>query len=182
MTSERQFGLLPECGDEVRFPLHGFEAIASELANLADRIQAEVGDLVCLQVAPNGLDRIEFGSVGRQTGDGKMTALFLKPGAYLATAVDGCAIPDDQERALDLALEGAEEFDDLLRANGAGKEAEVELPERQSGDRRQLLPGEAVLQHRRVTAQTPSTRHARAFAQSGFVDEDDGSAFALGFF
>lgn len=41
--------------------------------------------------------------------------------------MDCRAIPDDQQRFFDLTLERNEKFDDLLGANGARKEAKVEL-------------------------------------------------------
>jgi hypothetical protein len=94
----------------------------------------------------------------------------------------GDTVPDDQQGALDLMLERSDKRNDLLGANGTGKETEVELPERQAGNGRQLLPVETVLEHRRVSTPAPGARHTRALGQARLVYEDDGAPFALGFF
>ena len=64
MTSERQFSLFPESGDEMRSPLHGLEPVACELADFANCVETEIGDLVFLEVGPDRLDRIEFRGLG----------------------------------------------------------------------------------------------------------------------
>ena len=182
MTSERQLGLFPEGGDECGAPLHGLEPVAGELADLPDGVQAQVGDLVFLQIGPDRLDRIEFRRVGRQAGDSDVAVQFLQPCLDQTRAVRGNAVPDDQQRPLDLALERTEEFDDLLGADGTGEESEIELPEGQPGDGRELFPGEAVLQDRRVAAQAPGARDTGTFGEARFVYEDDGATLPLGFF
>jgi len=182
MTSERQFGLFPECRDEIRSPLHGLEPVAGELADFANSGKAQVGDFMFLEIGPDGLDRIELRRVRRQARHGDLPVLFLQPCLDQARAMGGYPIPDDEQGLLDLAPERTQEFDDLLGADGAGKEAEVELPERQAGDRRELLPGEAVLQDRRLAAQTPGAGNARPLREPRFVYEDEGTALPPGFF
>ena len=179
MTSERQFGLFPESDDQLGSSLHGFEAVTGELADFADGVQALIGDLVLLEVRPDRLDGIELGRIGQQARYGDMSVLFFEPSFDEARAMGGDAIPNNQQRPFDLALKGAKKLDDLLGADGASEEAEIELPEGQPGDCRHLFPGETVLQHGRMSAQAPGARNARALAQSGFVDEDDGAGFSL---
>src|SRR3954454_19115118 len=162
--------------------LHGLEAVACELPDLVDGVAAQVGDLMLFEVSPDRLNWIEFRSIGRQSGNGQRSSLILQPRLDLAAAVDRCTIPDDQQRALDLTLERSQKVHDLLRANGSGKETKVELPEGQAGDDRELFPVETVLEHGRSSTQAPSTRHTRALRQTGLVYEDDGAAFAPGFF
>lgn len=65
MTSERQFCLLPECGDQIRFALHVLEPIAGTLTDFANGVQAQIGDFVLLKVRPDCLDRIELGRIRR---------------------------------------------------------------------------------------------------------------------
>src|SRR5207244_8935425 len=48
--------------------------------------------------------------------------------------------------------------------------------------RRQRLPIEVVLQHRRLSPRRPSTAAVRPLAQPALVDANDGAAFFLGFF
>ena len=76
----------------------------------------------------------------------------------------------------------AQEFDDLLGADGTREKADVEVPEGQTGNGRELFSGEAVLEYWRMPAQAPGARDARALAQSAFVDEDNGAASSDGFF
>lgn len=182
MTSERQLSLFPERSDQCWSPLHGLEPITGELTDLADCVEAQIGNLMLLEIGPDRFNRIEFGGVSRQACNRDMSVQFFQPGANLAAAMDRSAIPDDQQRPLDLTLERAEKFDDLLGANGAGKEPKVKLREGQTGNGRELLPGKTVLKNRRLAAQAPGAGDAGPFAQSGFVDEDDGAVFSLGFF
>jgi len=56
-----------------------------------------------------------------------------------------------------------EEGDDLKRPHRAWHELEVDVPEADTGDRRQLFPGEAVLQHWRLTLRRPSAHSMRSF-------------------
>lgn len=182
MTSKSQLSLFPERGDQRWSPLHRLEPIAGELADFANGAEAQIGDLMLLEIGPDRLNRIEFRGIGRQARNRKMAVQFFQPGVEFSAAMDGSAIPDDQQRFLDLTLECTEKFDDLLGTNGPGKEPEVELREGQAGNGRELLPGEAVLKNRCLTTQAPSAGHTGPFAQSGFVDEDDGAVLSLGFF
>lgn len=134
MTSERQLSLFPECSDQRWSPLHRLEPIAGELANFANGVEAQISDLMLLEIGPDRLNRIELGSIGRQACNRNMSVQVFQPRVEFAASMDGGAIPDDQQRLLDLALERAEKFDDLLGTNGPGKEPEVELREGQAGN------------------------------------------------
>ena len=182
MTSKSQFSLFPEIRDQREAFLHGLEPIAGELTDFADGVQAQMGDLILLEVSPDGLNRIEFRDIRRETRDRDMAVQLFEPGREFSAAMNRGAVPDDQQRLFDLALERTEELDDLFGADSTGKESEVELPERKPRNRRQLFPGEAVLKDRCLAAHAPGTCHAGTFAQSGFVDEDNGASFSLGFF
>ena len=182
MTSERKLCLLPERGNQRWSALHGFEPITGELTDFADGVEAQIGNLMLLEIGPDRFNRIEFGGVGWQARHRNMSVQFFQPGADLAAAMNRCAIPDDQQRLFDLTLKRTEKFDDLFGADRAGKESKVELREGQPGNGRKLLPGETVLKNWRLSAQAPGAGDAGPFAQSGFVDEDDGAVFSLGFF
>src|SRR6266536_2790819 len=71
-----------------------------------------------------------------------------------------------------------EKLDDLRTANGPRKQPKVEVPPRHPRHGRQRLPVEVILQHRRLSLRGPGATAVRAFAQSAFVDEDDGAARA----
>jgi len=84
---QRQLGLLPERLDQVRPALHGLQSTTREVTDLSDRGRAQVGDLVLLQVGPDGLDGVELGRIGRQCSNGDMPVLLLQP---TAAASPGC--------------------------------------------------------------------------------------------
>jgi hypothetical protein len=104
MTSKGQLSLFPECSDQCGTPLHGLESVACELPNLANGVQAKVGYFMLLEIAPDCLDRIEFWSVGRQACHRDMFVQFCQPGIQLSAAMNGRAIPDDQELLPDLSF------------------------------------------------------------------------------
>src|SRR5207245_1344456 len=66
--------------------------------------------------------------------------------------------------------------------DGDGIEPEVEVPPGDAGRRRQHLPVEMMLQYRGLPARRPGPHPMRSFAQSAFVDEDDGAPLAEGCF
>ena len=57
MTSEREFSLFLESGDEARSVLHRLEPVAVELADHADAVEAQVGNLMLLEIGPDRLGR-----------------------------------------------------------------------------------------------------------------------------
>src|SRR6185437_3127637 len=59
---------------------------------------------------------------------------------------------------------------------------EVETLKSDTGDRRELVPVEVVLQDRGLAARCPTTNLSRSFAQSRLVDEDDDSSLFSGVF
>lgn len=75
-----------------------------------------------------------------------------------------------------------EEFCRARSVDAAFVNAEVKLPERQSRDEREFVPVESLPQDRGLPAGGPRSNPVRPGAQSTLVDEDDGSAFAPGFF
>src|SRR5271167_41892 len=182
MTSDWQLSLLPERGDKTRSALHGFQSTSGEGADLADGVQAQVGQFALFHVAPDVLDRIEFGSVSGQALDHDVSIERFDVLGDYATTMGRQTIPNHQQLAADLLGQRLQEFDELRTADGASVHAEVEIPEADTGDHRQLLPIEAVLQHRCLTFRRPSLDPSGPLAQSRFVDEDDGASFATGLF
>jgi hypothetical protein len=53
----------------MRSALHGLEAVTGDLTDLANGIEAQVGDLVLLEISPDGLHWVEFRRIGGQAGD-----------------------------------------------------------------------------------------------------------------
>src|ERR1700752_2024334 len=75
-----------------------------------------------------------------------------------------------------------EKLDDLQAADGSGKEPKIKVPKRDSRHHRKRLPREVILQHRGLSLRRPGARAVWPFAQSAFVEEDDGEALFLAFF
>lgn len=94
----------------------------------------------------------------------------------------GQPVPDDQQPTRDVAHQMREKLDDLRASDRTGKQTEVKVPPSHSGNRRQQLPIEVILQHRRLPARRPGAAAVRALAQSTLVDEDDRPAFFFGLF
>src|SRR5271169_6887452 len=166
MTLNRQLSLLPERGDELRSALHGLESIAGEGAYLANGMQTEIGQLALLHVAPDVFDRIEFRRVRGQSFQDQVALKRFDVVLNDATAVRRQAVPDDQQLAPDLLGKGLQKFDELGSADRAGMETEIEVPETDTGDDRQLLPVEAVLQDRSLAFGRPGLDPSRPLAQS----------------
>ncbi len=60
MTLDRQFCLLPECGDEPWALLHGLKASAGITLDLVDGVKTQVGEFALFGVAEQIFDRVEF--------------------------------------------------------------------------------------------------------------------------
>ena len=182
MTLYRQLGLLPECSDELGSALHRLESVACEAAYFADSVQAEIGQLALLHVAPDVFNRIEFWCVRGQSFQDQVAVERFDVVLDEATAMRRQAIPDDQQLAANLLDKSLQEFDELRAADRAGMQPEIEVPETDAGDDRQLLPVEAVLQDWGLPLGRPGLDPGGSLAQSAFVDEDDGASFATGLF
>src|SRR6266852_5851439 len=166
MTLNCQFGLLPERGDELRSPLHRLEAVACKGAYFANGVQTEIGQLALLHVAPDVLDRIEFRRVCGQSFQDQVSVERFDVVLDDTTAMRRQAVPDHQQLAANLFGQRVQEFDELRAADRAGMEPEIEVPETDAGDDRQLFPVEAVLQNRSLTFGRPSLDPSGPLAQS----------------
>src|SRR5712691_2830569 len=152
------------------------------LAQLPEVLRAEVGQLVLLPVRPQILDRIQFRRIAGKKLHPQAPALLSDELPGCAAAMTRQSIPDDQQPAGNVAQEMREKLDDLRAADGTGKQPKVKVPPGYAGHRRQHLPVEVILQHRRLSPWRPGAAAVRALAQSAFVDEDDGAPLFLGFF
>ena len=82
----------------------------------------------------------------------------------------------------DMTYQRLEKVDHLLFADRTGIEPKVEVTQRQPRRDGKLLPIEVKLQHRCLAAWRPGAAAMRLLTQSAFVDEDERTAFVLGFF
>ena len=182
MTLNRQFCLLPERGDELRSALPRLEPVACEGAYFANSVQAKIGQLALLHVAPDVLDRVEFRLVGGQSFQHEVPVERFKVVLDDPAAVRWQAVPDDQQFAANLLGQRLQEFDEMRAADRAGMQPEIEVPVADASYDGKLLPVKAVLQNRSLAFGRPSLDPSGSLAQSAFVDEDDGAPFAAGLF
>jgi len=174
--------LLPEGTDQSRSAAHPAQRPAGVFAQLAETCRAEIGQLVLLPVRPQVFDGIQFRGVARKELYPNSPRLLSNEVPHRPAPVRRQSIPDDQQPAGYVMQQMGKKKDDLRRADGAGKQTEVEVPPGYPRHGRKRLPVEVVLQHRRLTFRRPSTAAVGPLAQSTLVDEDDGPAFVLGFF
>src|ERR1700758_4892897 len=73
-----------------------------------------VGQRVALQPGPQGFDRVHVRRVRRQERDLDVSIQAVQVLAHQTTAMRLQAIPDHQQRLLQVGLERLEEFDDLF--------------------------------------------------------------------
>src|SRR6516162_925316 len=134
------------------------------------------------EVTPDVLNRIELRRVGGQELKSDSPALRLNVLTHELGTMCLQTIPDDQQLLADRGLKGLEELDHLRRADRAAIESEVEAPEGDPGDHRELLPAEAVLKHWSLAPRGPGSCATRSLRQSRLIDEDDDSALSRRYF
>ena len=178
----KQIGLFPEGLDERRAAAHPAERRPRRAAQLAEVLGAEVGQFVLLGVAPDVFDRIEFGRVGWQVFQMDLSVCARHEVAHRSAAMNGQAVPDNQQPSADVPLQVLQKLDDLWRFDAAGKKPEVKIPDCQRGHRRKAFPVEGVLQHRRLAARRPGAHAVRSFRKAALVHKRDDSPLGQRFF
>jgi hypothetical protein len=128
-----------------------------EVADLVDGAQAEIGQFAPRHVAPDVLDRAQFRRVCGQSFQDQVSVERFDVVLDDPSAVRRQAVPDDQQFAANLLGQRVQELDELRIADRAGMEREIEVPEADPDDDRQLLPVEAVLQDRSLAYGRPGS-------------------------
>jgi len=182
VTSKAKFSLFPEGKNESGSAPDAFESLCGRVIEVPKFFRAEVWKSVLLEVSPEIFDRIEFWSVGGKEFDMQALALAGDEVPHQSAAVDGRAIPEDQQFAGHMPQKMSQEINHLWTFDAAGMEGEVVIPPCQPGDGREAFPVEGELQYRRLAARRPGAHPMGFLTQSAFINEDDGAAFASGFF
>lgn len=157
-----------------------------------ERINVRRGDIrqrIALEIAPEHLDRIEFGSVGREVGVVHAFGTGEVPVHELG-AVGVGTVPDHQKGLLNLAAQLPEESPRSQGGDvGVGVEGKIKsyaLAARrnaQSGDGGHFSMRPAcAAKDRGAPAQCPGSPNERGHQEAAFVDEDDIRLQAAGFF
>lgn len=175
MTSRPQFSLGIAGGDDGVSAAHAAQGCRCLQAEFPSLGGDQIGDLMRLEMPPHVFDGIEFGRIGWQPLD-----LNASPGGGdvvfdQQAAMNGRAIPEDQDFSGNMPLEMFKEFDHLKTFDAAGMDLKEEPPQGQSTDKREAFPVECLLQNGRLSAQRPGARPRRPGAQPAFVNKDNGS-------
>lgn len=135
----------------------------------------QIGDLMRLEMPPHILDWIEFRSIGWQPLD-----LHASPGRGdvvfdQQAAMNGRAIPEDQDFPGNMPLEMFQEFNHLKAFDAAGMGLKEESPQGQAADERKAFPVERLGEDGGLPARSPSAGARWSCAQAAFVDKYNGS-------
>jgi hypothetical protein len=181
MTSPKR-SLPPASGDDRGALLSTLELVARGRVQLAQVVEAIVGQRVSFEPGPQIFDGIHVRCVRRQERDLDVSGQAVHVLAHQPTAVRLQAIPDDQQRLSQVGLERFEKFDNLFLLDAALVQPEQAVGARQASDDREVAPVEVKLDDGRLPLGCPSSYAGGALADARLVDEDDYSAFSLGFF
>jgi hypothetical protein len=154
----------------------------------ADFGTGQIGKRISLEIAPHVLNRVQLRSIGREV---KLPPLhYVKKDRDVEVTMDSGTIPDQQQRIVKVAGELAQKskhshrievlIDQQLKIKThfatVGSDA-------QSSDGRDLLAVAAnVPEHRGLSAPAPGAAHHRQQEQPAFVEENQPSLQAPGFF
>src|SRR4030066_2002610 len=178
----KQTGLLPTSCNDIRTVLGGFELVAGGRLQLGEIVRAEVRQCMTLEPSPQIFDRIQIGRVRRQESNLGVAIDAVQVIPYQFRPVRLEAIPDNQERLLEVGFERLEKLDDLFLLDAAFVKAKQTGKPGKPGNDRQVLPVEVELDDWRLPLGAPSTHPRRTLAQTRLVDKDDYAAFPFGFF
>ncbi len=164
---------MPEGADEAgAFTADAAQGMGGPTGELPEVTGTQVGQLVLFPVAPEILDRVEFGGIGGETFNPDFTVQAFQVRPHKVAAMSGYAVPDDEEVTFDVTLEVFQKIDHLLGFDRTGVEAKVKVPPRQSGDGGELLPVKVELQDWGLAFRTPCAYAVWLLAQAAFVNED----------
>jgi hypothetical protein len=141
---------------------------------LADEVRQ-----VCLgKMAPEVLNRVEFGCVGWEVFDLEPRTLLLQEALDFAAAMCGKPIPQqDGIAASKMPFQNSQVVDDLRLFDRAGMESQAKsytLSCRcgdQAGDGRNSLPVKRCHQDRSAALWSPRTMNRRTFGEAAFIQE-----------
>ena len=181
MTSPQR-SLHPTSSDNRRALLSTLEFVARSRVQLAQIVGTVVGQSMAFEPGPQVLDRIHVRRVRWQEGDLNVPIQAIQILAHQATALRPQAVPDNQQRLLQMRLERLEKFDDLRFLDAALVQTEQAVGARESSNDRDVSPIEVKLNDGRLSLGRPGAHSGCTFADAGLVGKDDQTAFALGFF
>ena len=149
---------------------------AEVTSEMSESVAADVAQLDVLEVVPDPLIRVEVRGVPWELlqADAAGAALSQKVLDRL-TAMDGSAIPNDQELAGDVAQQMLEEADDIRALVRVLLDQHEQAPRGgDAADHRQMVAAQGQAEDRRLPARGVGPDRAREEVEARFVDPDDG--------
>lgn len=143
--SKRQLGLLPAAGDGAPAATQTLQGAPGHEAQFVDAVGIEISHVVLLQLAPQVLDRIQFGSVGVQPFllDASLPGQVV---LHKPAAVSRQAVPQQNQLPLQVPPQVGQELQHLRRLDRPFVQVKVKIDEGHAGNHRPGLPVEVVLQ------------------------------------
>jgi hypothetical protein len=181
MTSPQR-SLHPASGDDRGSLLSTLELVARGRMQLAQIVGTVVGQRMPFEPGPQVLHGVQVQRIGPQECDLDISGQAVQILAHQAAAVRFQAIPDDQQRLLQMGLERLEEFDDFFFLDAALVQPEQAVGAAQASDDRDVVPVEVKLNDGRVPLGGQGAHPRGTLADARFVHKYDQSALSTGFF
>jgi hypothetical protein len=135
-----------------------------------------------LPITPDIFDRVQLGGAGRQPLQPDAPFQCGKKFFDQATPVRWQAVPDNEEFARQLPREMPQKINNLFSLDRAVVKSEVEVPESDPGNCREVVPVKVVLQDGSFSTRSPGPNPVRLLGEPAFVDKDYCAPFAARFF
>ena len=174
--------LNPASGDDRGALLGALELVAGGRVQIAQIVGAVVGKRIPLEPGPQVFDGVEVWGIWGKKGNLDVSVQRIEIVAHQATAMRLQAIPDQQQRLLQMVLERLERFHDLFLLDAALVQPEQAVAAAQASDDRDMVPVEVKLDEGRLSLGRSRAYAGRARTDARLVYEDDQPAFWLGFF
>lgn len=144
---------------------------------------SKVGELHPLEVAPEPFVRVQFGSMSGEVLDTESGAMLLEEVTHESGPMSVEVIPDENDGAVDVPQEVAQENEHLGCGDGAGADEDKEpCVGTHSRDGRELRPGIPVDEDRGLAVGRPGPYPGRHQPERRFVGENPRGPTPLGFF
>jgi len=174
---------------ESRLAADSTGVIAGRTGEELDVGRCQIGQRVAFEVAPKGLDRIQFRGIGREESQVQFTAA-LEQSVDVFAAVRPKAIPNDEQGLLKMGCQNLEEAHNLRTGNvGVGVEGKVKSQARsdggqgQSGDHRNfLIRAGLLIKDGGLPARGPGAPEQGSHQKAAFVNENQVGVQLAGFF
>lgn len=146
-----------------------------------------IGTVAAFHRAPQVIDRIELGRVGRQQLE-RQARMLGHEGRDGLAAVRAQPIPDDDHGPFEVTKDVAQAVDEVLASGRAVKQPQIgaHAPapgrERHQADGRQMIAAQPVADDGRVCDRRPRAHDGRCQREARLVLEDERGARAPGFF